>query len=138
MGKEVKGPKPTFEIVKNISVQPNKSYIQWIIAQQWTYNQPALYQISEDGQIIVIIKSGVSASCHVLNGFKFYGNKYGSLLKILREKKLIPRNLNNMEFYLKNGIEWTKSNEVTDTFTSGSKILIIIKLKRLKAISKRK
>ena len=121
MGKETVGPRRTFEYLKNPISHPYKQNIQWIFAKQWTNTTlTTVNEVSEDAKIQVVINDGFSATNIVCKGMKMHGNCFGDLFKKLKERKVMPRNLSNVEFFIKRGMIWEKINEAVERFDSGT------------------
>ena len=138
MGKEVIGPKRKYEVIVTPGVHANKRYLEWVGTQQWS--NPAVFpspeDIFEDCSAKIIIRDGVNQFNTVCTGLKRKGNTFGYLIKLLKEKKLIPRNKSNVTFLIKNGFDWKKVDEAIERFDSESCIMALISVKRKKIITK--
>lgn len=138
MGKESFGPKRKFEIVASVGNRAYKQYNQLAHIQQWSCPTAfaSLKDVTEDGSVLVVIRADGFESTTVCKGLKQVGNTYASLIKKLREDKLLPRNKSNVRFLIKTGIIWVPADEVNGEFNSGSFIMAVANSKVTKPITK--
>ena len=138
MGKEIYSKRSNSKIKTCTSNQYNKEFLQVIANNQWTNrNDPSVENISENGIITVVVRTEDKDDFMTFRGMKFQGNEYGLLFRKLREKSIVPRNLNDTKFYAMTSSLWIEVDKAEEKFDSGCCILAIIERKK-RAIVKRK
>eukprot|EP00826_Nyctotherus_ovalis_P039007 TRINITY_DN3709_c0_g1_i6.p2 TRINITY_DN3709_c0_g1~~TRINITY_DN3709_c0_g1_i6.p2 ORF type:complete len:148 (+),score=21.79 TRINITY_DN3709_c0_g1_i6:180-623(+) len=143
MGKETYGLKSRREYSGSSSTYADKQYIQRMIDQQWSSSAPSLSikDIIEDGRAVILIKKGAEESSVVCKGLKYTGNKYKDLIKVLKKKRIVPKERGRIMLFVKKEFLWGLANRIKDTFAAGDCILVVINpnIQRIrKAIRKQK
>ena len=138
MGKETNSKRNKTKIETCTSNQYNKEFLQTMANNHWTNrNDPPVGNISENGIITVVVRTEDKDDFITFRGMKFQGNEYGLLFRKLREKNVVPRNLNDTKFYAITSSLWMEVDKAEEKFDSGCCILAIIKKKK-RAMVKRK
>ena len=132
MGKEKAGATLSGLNSKKERIFIDKALLQKDAAKQWSLSQGIVYQsdITEDGVVLVTIKSQNSDNDVICSGISNEGNTQANLVQTLKRKNLIPKNSKTQTMYLFKNLVWNLLNPTTDTFNSGERLMLVIESKK--------
>ncbi len=80
----------------------------------------------ENGRVLVTIRTPTSEKVVACTGFPHRGNRYSSLVKILRRKGLIPSRARVSSVLLDKGIVDVRADPQKECFLAGDKVILLL------------
>ena len=87
---------------------------------------PARREVSENGQVVVNIKSKSVDTTLIWAGIPFEGNRFSQISAVFRAKGILRQKERIASFALFKGFVWHTVDPITDSFQSGDKLLLHI------------
>ena len=128
MGKECAYVMRTPSRTKITRTRTSQQNIQSEVSKHWFSQKEAISQfnVTEDGHVVVIIRSVTSAIKVTCAGLSNKGNDYKELLQLLISKSLLKSHKHIKAITVKRNQEWSVVNPSKDTFQSSDVINICL------------